>query len=189
MLGEKEMCLLLIQNLEKGPEKGLEKIMNQYMGFVYTIVYGKLSSICNKQDIEECVSDIFYEVYRTRNLIDLEKGSLKSYLAVLSKRTAIDVFRKQQNNANDVSLDEFEHDWIAADTNVEKSAIESETRNLLIREIKALGEPDSQIMIRKYYFGQSSKIVSKALGIKENTINKKVSRALAKLKQVLGGVL
>jgi RNA polymerase sigma-70 factor (ECF subfamily) len=87
LLVEKELCSLLIQN----PEKGLEKIMDQYMAFVYTIVYGKLSSICNKQDIEECVSDIFYEIYRARNIIDLEKGSLKSYLAVLSKRTAIDV--------------------------------------------------------------------------------------------------
>jgi len=185
LLDEKEMFLLLIQN----PEKGLEKIMNQYMGFVYTIVCGKLSGMCSKQDIEECVSDIFYEVYRTRNLIDLEKGSLKSYLAVLSKRTAIDVFRKQRNSSNDVSFDEFDHDWIAADSDVEISVIDSETSDLLIQEIKALGEPDSQIMIRKYYFGQSSKIISKALGIKENTINKKASRALAKLKKVLGGIL
>ena len=185
MLGEKEIYLLLIQN----PEKGLEKIMDKYMGFVYTIVYGKLSLVCNRQDIEECVSDIFHEAYRTRNLIDFEKGSLKSYLAVLSKRTAIDVFRKLRNNADDVSLDEFDHDWIASDTDIEKSVIDNEKSDFLIQEIKALGEPDSQIMIRKYYFGQSSKIISKALGIKENTINKKVSRALAKLKQVLGGVL
>lgn len=185
MLDEKETHSLLLQN----PEKGLEKIMSRYMAFVYTIVYGKLSGVCNKQDIEECVSDIFYEVYRTRNLIDLEKGSLKSYLAVLSKRTAIDVFRKQHKNAGNISLDEFENDWIASDNDMEKSLIDSETGDILINEIKALGKPDSQIMIRKYYYGQSSKIISKALGMKENTVNKRVSRALAKLNQTLGGIL
>ena len=157
LLGEKEMLSLLSQN----PEKGMEKIMDQYMAFVYTIVYGKLSGICNKYDIEECVSDIFYEIYRSRSNIDLEKGSLKSYLAVTAKRRAIDVYRKKRNNADDLSIDEFEHDWIAADTDVEKTVMENETTDLLIKEIKALGEPDSQIMIRKYYFGQSTKIISR----------------------------
>jgi len=185
LFGEKEMCSLLVRH----PEKGIEKIMDKYIAFVYTIVYGKLSGVCSRQDIEECVSGIFYEVYQTRNLIDLEKGSLKSYLAVLSKRTAIDIFRKMRNKAGNVSLDEFEHDWIAADTNTEKAVIDSETSDLLIQEIKALGEPDSQIIIRKYYFGQSSKIISAVLGIKENTVNKKVSRSLVKLKEALGGVL
>ena len=177
---------MLIQN----PEKGIEKIMDQYIAFVYTIVYGKLSSVCNKQDIEECVSDVFCEIYQTRNAIDLEKGSLKSYLAILSKRRAIDVFRKYRSNVDNVSLDEIDHEnWMTSDTDIEKSMIESETRNLLIGEIKALGEPDSQIIIRKYYFGQTSKVISKELGIKENTVNKKVSRALGKLKQALGGAL
>ncbi len=185
MLDEKEMYSLLIKN----PEKGLEKIMDQYMSYVYTIVYGKLSTVCNKEDIEECVSNIFCEVYQTRNIIDLEKGSLKSYLAVLSKRTAIDTFRKLRNVPNNVSLDEFEHDWIASDTNIENDVIKSEVSDLLIQEIKALGEPDSQIIIRKYYFGQTSKMISKALGIKENTINKKVSRALIKLREALGGAI
>jgi RNA polymerase sigma-70 factor (ECF subfamily) len=118
----------------------------------------------------------------------LEKGSLKSYIAVLSKRTAIDVYRKQRGKDGVVSIGEFEHDWIASDTDVEKDLIDGETSDLLIREIRALGEPDSQIVIRKYYFGQTSKVIAKALGIKENTINKKVSRALVKLQQALGGV-
>jgi RNA polymerase sigma-70 factor (ECF subfamily) len=159
------------------------------MALVYTIVYGKLSNVCNKQDIEETVSDIFYQIYRARNLIDLEKGSLKSYIAVVSKRAAIDIYRKQRGKNDIVSINEFEYDWIASCTDIEKDVIDSETSDLLIKEIKALGEPDSQIMIRKYYFGQTSKAIAKVLGIKENTINKKVSRALVKLQQALGGVL
>ena len=52
-----------------------------------------------------------------------------------------------------------------------------------------LSEPDKEIFIRKYYLGQSTKIISKILGIKENTIDKKVSRGLLKLKNILKGVL
>ncbi|MCL2281561.1 MAG: sigma-70 family RNA polymerase sigma factor [Dehalococcoidia bacterium] len=163
--------------------------MDQYMAFVYTIAYGKLSSVCDKQDIEECVSDIFYEIYRTRNNIDLEKGSLKSYIAVLSKHKAIDVFRKHQKSIAHLCTNERDYDLVASDTDVEKDVIDNEASEHLIREIKALGEPDSQIMIRKYYFGQNTKTISKALGIKENTVDKKVSRALVKLEQALKGAL
>lgn len=185
MLGEKELHTLLIQN----PEKGLEKIMDEYLGFVYSIVYGKLSAVSNRQDIEECVSDVFYEVFKTRNYIDLDKGTVKTYLAVLAKRRAIDIFRKLVGDADNVHLNEYDHEWIASDTDIEKSVIATEKSDLLIKEIKALGEPDSQIIIRKYYFGQTSRTISKSLGIKENTVNKKVGRALEKLKKTLEGVL
>lgn len=163
--------------------------MDEYMAFVYTIVHGKLSAVCGKPEIEECVSDVFFKLYTARSIIDPDKGSLKSYLAVLSRRAAIDVFRKTQNRAGSVSFDELENEWGVSDADVEKSVIDRETGELLIQEIKALGEPDTEILIRKYYFGQSSKIISKTLGIKENTVNKRISRALVKLKGALGGVL
>ena len=185
MLSDKEIYSLLTTE----PEKGTAKIMKQYMAFVYTIVYGKLSGITSRQEIEECVSDIFYEVYRTRNSIDLEKGSLKAYLAVLSKRRAVDLFRKLSKKAGEISTNDFDHEWLTSGDDVEKSVIDGEISELLLSEIKALGEPDSQIIIRKYYLGQSTKIISKALGLKPNTVDKKVSRALVKLKQALGGAI
>ena len=181
MPDEKDLLTLLLND----PEQGLETIMDQYMAFVYAIVHGKLSGVCKKQDMEECVSDVFFEVYRTRSFIDLEKGSLKAYLAVVTKRRAIDVFRKQTGKVEDVSLDAFDHDWIASN----ESVTDNETGDILVNEIKALGEPDSQILIRKYYFGQSAKAIARALGLKENTVNKRASRALAKLKDALGGAM
>jgi RNA polymerase sigma-70 factor (ECF subfamily) len=170
-------------------EKGFERIMDTHMAFVYTIVCGKLASVCRRQDIEECVSDVFYELYRTRHAIDPEKGSLKAYIAVIAKRRAIDLFRKRASENETVSIDAGGCDWAASDDNVEKSITDRETGDLLIREIKNLGEPDSGIVIRKYYFGQTAKGISKALGMKENTVNKRASRALGKLKEALGGAL
>jgi len=181
----------IIKNLIEHPEKGLEILMNTYIGLVYTIVYSKISCTCQKEDIEECTSDIFYEIYKTRSLINLEKGSIKSYLSVIAKRKAIDMFRKSKNEYNkNISIDDMDYDSIAAkDTNIDTVAIDNETRNILIKEIRALGEPDSEIIIRKYYFGQSTKLIAKDLKLKENTVDKKVSRGLQKLKQSLGGVL
>lgn len=187
MLSDKD----LIKLLKDSPEKGLEKLMDTYTGLVYTIVYSKLSSICSKEDIEECTSDIFYEIYKNRGSIDLEKGSIKAYLSVIAKRKAIDIFRKAAKKSNqNLSIDELDYDSIAAENaDVEAIVADSETKSTLINKIKALGEPDSEIIIRKYYLGQSTKLIAKSLKLKENTVDKKVSRGLDKLKQALGGVL
>lgn len=181
----------LLQLLRKKPEKALDKMINIYSGLVYTIASDKLSLICSKEDIEECVSDVFYEAYRQRDVIDLQKGSIKAFIAVVAKRKAIDIYRSLKNkNSKLVSLDDIFYETTIPDkTNTEQAVTMKEEQVAIIKEIKYLGEPDSEIFIRKYYFGQSTKLIAKALGIKENTIDKKVSRGLVKLREGLGGIL
>lgn len=181
----------LLQLLRAKPEKGLDKMMSIYIGLVYTIASDKLSGVCSKEDIEECVSDVFYEVYRQREAIDLEKGPIKAFIAVIAKRKSIDIYRSHiSKNSRVVSLDaETYENTLPDNTNVEQAITEKEGQTAIIKGIKALGEPDSEIFIRRYYFGQSTKLIAKCLGLKENTIDKKVSRGLVKLKEILGGVL
>lgn len=92
----------LLQLLRKKPEKGLDKMINMYSGLVYTIASDKLSLICSNEDIEECVSDVFYEVYRQREAINLQKGSIKGFIAVIAKRKAIDIYRSLKNKSSKV---------------------------------------------------------------------------------------
>ncbi len=172
--------------LEKKPEKGLEKLMDMYTGLVYTIVYNKLISFCTKEDIEECVSSVFFEAYEKRSSIDLTKGTLKAFLAVLAKRRAIDVFRKKEKDIGKVvSLEQFEVKKQEELIDIEVTSQGNETKIMVVESIKSLGEPDSEIFIRKYYFGQSTKIIANILGLKENTVDKKVSRGLVKLRKIL----
>lgn len=179
----------IMEMLFTNPEKGLSLLMKNYTGYVFTIVHGRLSGSCKPEDIEECVSDVFYEAYQNRRMIDLTKGSVKAYLSVLAKRNAVDVYRKLRHDRDLVPMDEGLMETLSSESDPCLDAAKKDASDRLIKEIKALGEPDTQIMIRKYYFGQSSKEIAKALLLKANTVDKRVSRALAKLKETLGGVL
>ncbi|MDF2613920.1 MAG: polymerase sigma factor, sigma-70 family [Clostridia bacterium] len=179
----------ILDLLHRAQDKGLELMMDTYMGLVYTIVHSKIATICSREDVEECVSDVFYEVYKNRTKIDLNKGSLKAFLALIAKRKAIDIYRRHyKQNSKVVSL-ETVNELEFADLNMDNEKIYSdkEQRRILIEEIKALGEPDSEILIRRYFFQQPSKAISEVMGIKVNTIDKRVSRALIKLKKVWEG--
>ena len=158
------------------------------------IVYNKLQGLCTIADIEECVSDVFLDIYKIRHGLDIENTSLKALVSVIAKRRAIDMMRRYyKSDKGQISLDDeaqkMEMVIKTDNTIVEDRIIEKEIRKQLIMEIKSLGHPDSEIFIRKYFFGQSSKEISKALGMKTNTIDKRISRGLAKLRNRMKGVL
>lgn len=176
----------LLKILNNKPETGLKIMMDDYMALVYTIIFNQLSNIYSKEDIEECVSDVFFEVFHYRNRIDLTRGSIKAFLAVIAKRKAIDMYRKNKNNTH-IPIEDIAESLFTASDEVADSILEKESNSVLIDAVKSLGEPDSEIIIRKYYFHQSSKDISKNIGIKVNTIDKKVSRCIQKLKKILGG--
>ena len=178
----------LLELLHNKPEQGLKVMMKNYMALIYTIIFNKLSGMYSKEDIEECVSDVFFEVFRYKSRIDLQKGSIKAFLAVVAKRKAIDMYRKNKNN-NHIPIDDISQSLYTAEDEVADSILLNESNLELIDAIKSLGEPDSEIIIRKYYLSQSSKDISKNIGLKVNTIDKKVSRCIQKLKKVLGGIM
>lgn len=178
----------LLNLLNTKPEAGLKVMMEKYMPLIYTIIFNKLSGIYSKEDIEECVSDVFLAIFQNRYRINLEKGSIKVFLAVVAKRKAIDLYRKNKNN-NYIPLEDISEDLFCIENHVEASVVTKENNSILINAIKSLGEPDGEIIIRKYYLHQSSKDISKELGIKVNTIDKKVSRCMGKLKKILGGII
>ena len=57
-------------------------------------------------------------------------------------------------------------------------------RQQLIEAVTALGRPDSEIFMRKYFYGQKSREIAEELGMKTNTVDKIVSRGLVRLRKI-----
>lgn len=179
----------LLNELKSDPNQGLNHLIDQYGGLVYSIIYGKLSSVGTEEDVKECASDVFMEFYQQQEKLDLTKGSIKAYLAVLSKNKGIDLYRKLARNAvrNSDVTEEWEH-FEDVTINLEQDVIRKEQKRILLQAISSLGIPDQEIFIRKYYFGQKTKEIAEILNLRENTVDKKISRGLKKLRIMLGGV-
>jgi RNA polymerase sigma-70 factor (ECF subfamily) len=179
----------LMDLLDRNLELGLECMIEQYSGLVYSIIYSKVSTVGTEEDINECVSDVFMEFFLKKESMDQSKGSVKGYLAVIAKHKGIDLYRKLFRTAGQ-STDIKENWEFFEDTrvNLEQSVIAREEKSLLLGALDTLGEPDKEIIIRKYYFGQKTKEIAGLLNLRENTVDKKISRGLKKLRIILGGV-
>lgn len=180
MLSDKK----LIQLMDNNPQKAMKMLMDTYTGLLVHIVKGRLPY--NEEDVKECVSDVFIDFYKRYKTIDLNKGNIKSYLATLAHHKAIDRYRKlSTENIIDGDIEDQDYLVANASNNPEQVIVSKETAHELANAIKELGEPDDDLIFRRYYLMQPVSEIAKQYGMKSNTITKRISRALESLRQKL----
>lgn len=175
----------LLEALQERPKDGIRMLTETYGGLVYALTWRRLQGRLAREDIEECVSDIFFEVYQCRDRIDLEKGSVKSFLLIIAERRAIKYYDRKTKPYDTVTLDSEEGMELPADIDVAKEVEQKEESRRLMDAIQSLGEPNTSIMIQKYYYGMTAKEIGKGFGMSKNAVEKRIKRSLAKLKDIL----
>lgn len=177
----------LIKLLKKDAERGLAELMKSYTGIVCSVIKSA-SSLFSPEDIEEIASDVFFDFFRKIKKYDPSLGSIKTFLCVTAKRKAIDLARKRKHENRNISMDDEETFLqFADDFAVEDEFFGDEERRALFAEIGALGEPDSEIIMRKFFFCESSKSIAERLGLTPSNVDVRTHRALAKLREKIGG--
>lgn len=175
-----ERLLILLRN---EPENGMRKLTQQYGGLVSTVIRGRLfKPAFSERDIEECASDVFSDFYLMLPGFDESCGSVKALLAVLARRRAADVLRRYYRNGENLSLQEED---AAGSLFIETELEERELREKLVKCINGLAQPDREIIIRKYYLGQPSKEIAKALSMTVSNVDTRAHRALKRLRDEL----
>lgn len=174
----------LLDALRKDPDGGMKTLIEQYAGLVYAVVRSRLlPSVFCEADAESCVSDTFGEFYCNLKNYDAARGSIKSYLCVIAKRNALDTVRKHYAAAETVSTDEENARQYADDFSLEGDFENRETRRELLNAVNALGEPDREIIVRKFYLGQSSKQITEKLNLTVSNVDTRTHRAIKKLRE------
>ena len=178
----------LLRLLHKDPNAGMEQLLNQYTGLVYAVVKSKLDdSYYVSSDIEDCVTDVFSKFYAELSDYDSKISSIKTYLCVIARNHAINVAKKRSLEGG-ISLDDEQSLLqIADDVMIDSELADEELRREVIRAVEDLGEPDSSIIFRKYYYGESSKEIARATGLSVSNADTRTHRALNKLRKMFGG--
>ena len=187
--GETMDDVKLLKLLRKDPNRGIEFIMDEYAGLVYAVVRGRLvGNQFVSTDIEDCVAETFSEFYISLDSFDPKRSSIRSYLCVLARNNAIDLLRRRAKDGMTLSIDaDDSFVQIKDDFDIESELAERELVREVFYAIKDLGEPDASIIIRKYYFGESSREISKAMKLSVSLVDTRAHRALNKLRKLFGG--
>lgn len=179
----------LYQLLKQDPEAGMKALIDQYAPMVHAVVRGKLlSPPFDPSEIEHCTADTFSEFYMELDKYDPERGSIKALLCVMARHNALDLLRRHQAAPSGISLDDPDNcPDPTADYSLEGDFEDRETRLALIKAIRDLGQPDRDILLRKFYLGQSSKEIAHTLNLTVSNVDTRTHRAIRTLRNRLGG--
>ncbi len=174
-----------LSNLMKtDPEGGIRTLLDRYGGLVYVTVRRVLRNF-SEDDVEECVSDVFYYLFRHRRRLDFSGAVFPAYLIRIAEHKALDHLRKSARMP--VPSEDALWDETASERSAEEEAIALLSNDALIERIRALGEPDATILLSKYWLGMTSAEIGKRLGMKPNTVVQRAKRALQKIKEAWKG--
>ncbi len=166
-------------------KEGFRLLFEEYHAYVYHIVWNTIRSVGSKEDAEECVSDIFTELYL--HFDDVEEGSLKGYLSVMARRRSVNLFHALTRKEPMLSLDEEEASEPASAENIVVDTERKQEQQLLLDAVESLGEPDASIILYKYFYGLNAAEIARKVHLNPINVRVRLNRALKKLRSLLSG--
>lgn len=176
----------LLQLLRTSPNEGVQAVLMTYGGLIRSIVTRILGKE-NGRDVEECVSDILFQLCRcTGQFDDTRTNSLRPYLCKIARNTAISHKRKMFVLFDLALKIELEDEF---DMDVEiQHRLNSAT---VTAALNSIPEPDRTIFLRRYYDCASIKEIAGELQLNSKTVENKLYRGKKRLRDLLikGGVI
>lgn len=169
----------------KKNELGLSMMAEKYEKLLIYIAAGILGN--HVRDIEECVNDTYLKFWRNAENYDIKQASLSTYLKVIVRNTAINKLRDLKRHEDKLYSDDVSDIANAVtdhNQNIENQMVRKENVKKLNGIIASLPERDRELVIRKYFYLQSSKIIAKAMNMTVTAVDSRLSRLRTKVKNV-----
>ncbi len=128
-----------------------------------------------REDAEDLCAEVFAEVLRCLPQYDAEKASLSTWIYQITRFTLIDYLRTRHPN-EPLSEDIASADHIAEDF------LRRETLERLAAALQTLGQEERDIIVLRYYKGQTLTEISRLTGISYGMVKVKHARALNALR-------
>lgn len=177
----------LISLIKSSSDLGYRALVKEYGNYVYTIVMNRVRNIASHTDIEECVSDVFIDALKDIEKLESSKVSVKSAVATIATRQAIDLFRKLSlRYSRNISYDSEEISLSDISSSPEIRTEEKLESTDIWKKVAELGEPDSTILVLQYFYKIPARKIANRLSMTTAAVNKRSLRARNKLKDILG---
>ncbi|MBR2088199.1 MAG: sigma-70 family RNA polymerase sigma factor, partial [Oscillospiraceae bacterium] len=166
-------------------KEGYRILFQQYYPYVYRIVWNQIRVVGSKEDAEECVSDVFSDLFT--HFDEAEEWALQGFIGMLARRRAIDLFRRLSGLEPTLSIEEDVVREMVSDACTEETVETVQRHEVLYQHIRSLGEPDATMILMKYFYDCTSKEIADKIHMNPITVRVRMNRALKKLKRILSG--
>jgi len=164
-------------------EYAIQATDDKYGAFCHRIAMNILHSF---QDSEECVSDAYGRCWDT--MPPQRPGSLRAYVGAIIRNLSISRYRasraQKRFGGAEVLLSELA-DCVPAPESVQRTVEAGELAELIDRWLRGLEREERALFIRRYWNGDSVKLLAGELGLRPNALTKRLLRLRESLRREL----
>jgi RNA polymerase sigma factor (sigma-70 family) len=175
---------VLLARLYAGDEYALALVYDQHGEMVYRLAR---RVTVDEQLAQDITQEVFALLWEKPDRVDLTRGSLKSYLGVVTHRRAVDVVRRVTRRGQaEAMLSNMPIPVDRLDDDVAASHALVWWRERLEAALEQLPEEQRAAVVLAYLQGQSYKEVARLLGIPEGTAKSRIRLGLARVRAIVG---
>ncbi|MBO0801691.1 MAG: sigma-70 family RNA polymerase sigma factor [Nocardiopsaceae bacterium] len=173
---------LLVTRVQAGDDSALAAVYDEHAG----LVYGLARRVTRDEELaRDITQEVFAYLWEKPDRIDLSRGSLRAYLAVLAHRRAVDEVRRHEARSRAETAAGPPEDEAGPETSVVAEAARSWGEKHLSRTLGMLPAEQREAVQLAYYEGLTYVQVARELGIPEGTAKYRLRAALARLRTLL----
>ena len=109
-----------ISGIKNQDERVINEVIDKYSKLLWPIVSAVLKNVGTEQDVEECIADVFIDLWEYPDKYSPERGTLKSWLCMVARCKAIDRYRVLSKH-NNVPLEGAMSDYFIKQKNCSQS--------------------------------------------------------------------
>jgi len=162
-------------------EAAINEVITKYSKLLWSVAGAVLNNMGSTQDVEECVADTFIYLWEHPEKYNSQRGKLKTWLSIIARTQAVNRCREIAKQ-NIIPLEESD---FVDQLGIVDTFLEAETRRALLAAVNALGEPDREILIRRYYYDQKPKEIALALDMSVKQVDNRLYQTKLKLRELL----
>lgn len=175
----------ILELFSSSPKKAYVQIIEQYGNLVYAISANKLNKCATSEDIEDCTSDIFVEVFRSLESFSLARGTLKGFISTIAKRSAIDAYRRLAYRQSVTDCTDITETNLTTDDDVEETVMNNISRQNVRNAVMLLKEPERSIIIHQYYYNHTIREIADILSMTVGAVQQRSLRARKRIEKIL----
>ncbi|MBU3175769.1 sigma-70 family RNA polymerase sigma factor [Clostridium estertheticum] len=178
----------LVIKLKAREEGTIDILYDKYFDRAYYYTKRILCEYGSKEDVEECVSDIFLALWKEIDKFDSQRGSFDTFVNVKTRTVALNLKRKLQRSAQRrvngciEELDLVENVSVSAEEQVFDKIGEYD----ILHAIDEFKEPDRTYFYLRYFMNYEIKAIVEAFNTTVSAVDNRLYRCRLLLRKNIG---